>query len=139
MDTETIVTDFIGSIVVGFIITFLSGIAYISVGSQSPYINEGGIPLTWIAKEEFLGTTSYEYTGFILDMIFWAFFIFLIIYWNQKARINIEKKSSEPSEDNKPETIREKQLKLVQKIQEERQAEKLFEEARKMKKKDKKK
>jgi len=139
MDAETIVKNIMLSIVAGFLITLFFGITYISMGSQSSYIHEGGVPLTWIEEVEYFGVTDYDYTGFILDLIFWSCIFFLIGSSIQKTRLETEPKTSQPSEDSEPETLREKQLKLVQKIQEQRQVEKLVEESKRMEKEGKKK
>ena len=127
MMDEELVKKAMASVVTGFIITFILGILFISIIGTSKYVSEGGVPLTWIAEIEIMGITEYDYTGFILDLIFWSLLVFSFLIMGKKPQLKIE---PETSQDIKPETVREKQLKLVKRIQEERQMEKLLEEAK---------
>lgn len=105
------------SVILGFIITLITGILFISITGSSSYISEGGVPLTWNMKA--LGvSTHYDYAGFTLDLIFWSFFIFMI---------SVSIKTLKPVE--KSETLQEKREKLVERIKEEEQIEKLKEQA----------
>jgi len=105
------------SVVLGFIITLFTGIFFISITGSSSYISEGGVPLTWNMKDLW-GFTHYDYTGFILDLIFWSFFIFLI---------PLAIKKSKPI--RKPETLQEKRQTLIDRMQEEREVEILKKQA----------
>jgi len=97
------------SVILGFIITFITGILFISFTGSPGYISEGGVPLTWNMKDLW-ESTHYDYTGFILDLIFWSFLFFLII---------LSIKKSKPI--RKPETLQEKRQNLADRMQEERE------------------